>query len=199
MDPQDYFVAFSGLSKSYCIGTVDIVNSTRTCAELPTIKVCKYYEIFLNSMSKVLRRFGGFSVKNVGDSLLYFFPESSKPNRKCGFIQCLECSLAMIQVRKDLNKILNEEKLPEVNYRVSADYGIALIMKNDNADSFDLFGPPVNMCCKINILAPSNGIVIGGDLYQVVKHFEDYRFAAAGECPIGLKMSYPVYSVAVKC
>ena len=58
MDTADYMVAFSGLSKNYCIGIVDMVESTKISAEMNEIEWCKYYEIFLNSMAKILPRFG---------------------------------------------------------------------------------------------------------------------------------------------
>jgi len=53
---------------------VNAVNSTSTTAKLVNGKLCKYYSIFLNAMSLIIKEFGGEVVKNVGDSLLYYFP-----------------------------------------------------------------------------------------------------------------------------
>ena len=53
MNPSDYMVAFSGLAKSYCIGVVDMVNSTRISAQMNEIEWCQYYEIFLNSIHSI--------------------------------------------------------------------------------------------------------------------------------------------------
>ena len=100
----DYLVAFSGNTENYCVGLVDMVNSTKMAAILGNGKISQYYEVFLNSMSKILSRFGGFVIKNVGDCLVYYFPESSKPNRKFGFMSCLECSLAMIEYHDTICK-----------------------------------------------------------------------------------------------
>ena len=91
MKIQDYVVGFSGRTSSYCVGTVDIIDSTKISARLSLEKSAKYYEIFLNTMARVLNRFGGMIVKNVGDSLLFYFPESSK-GRRYGFMTCLEGS-----------------------------------------------------------------------------------------------------------
>ena len=66
MQFSDYMVAFSGLSKSYCVSVVDMVNSTKISAEMNEISWSKYYEIFLNSMARILPRFGGFVIKNQG-------------------------------------------------------------------------------------------------------------------------------------
>lgn len=198
MSTSDYMVAFSGLAKSYCIGIVDMANSTKISASLNEREWCRYYEIFLNSIAKILPRFGGVVIKNQGDSLLYYFPESSKSQRKYGFISCLECSLAMIEAHDSICKILANETLPCLNYRVSADYGKTVIMNSNNSSSPDLIGPPVNMCSKINHRAENNGFVIGGDLYQVVKDLQDYNFRHETGFSIGLKYAYPIYSVSRK-
>jgi class 3 adenylate cyclase len=190
---SDYMVAFSGLSKSYCVGIVDMVNSTKISAEMNEIAWCKYYELFLNSMAKILPRFGGAVIKNQGDSLLYYFPESSKAT-KYGFMSCIECSLSMIDEHDVICENLKKEGLPCLNYRVSADYGRVVIMKSNNSSSPDLIGPPVNMCAKINHAATTNGAVLGGDLYCMVKEFGDYKFKEIKGFSLGFKYSYPVYS-----
>ena len=195
MSAADYLVAFSGKTESYCIGMVDMVNSTKMAATLGNARISGYYQIFLNSMSKILSRFGGFVVKNVGDCLVYYFPESSKTNRKFGFMSCLECNLAMIEHHEEICKVLSQNNLPCVDYRVSSDYGNVVIMKSNNSTSLDMIGPPVNICCKINRAAATNGIVIGGDLHSMVKQFGDYRFKEIEGFSLGFKHTYPAYSV----
>jgi len=195
MSTSDYIVAFSGLTKSYCIGLVDMTDSTKISANMNEREWCRYYEIFLNSIAIILPKFGGVVIKNQGDSLLYYFPESSNPQRKYGFLSCLECSLAIIDAHDLICSKLELENLPCLNYRVSADYGKVAIMNTNNSSMPDLIGPPVNMCSKINHRAENNGVVIGGDLYQVVKNLQDYRFRPETGFSIGLKYAYPIYSV----
>ena len=69
-----YVVNFLETSQSYCVGLVDIVNSTKISASLTQYKLSKYYEVFLNSMAQIVEKFGGFVIKNIGDSLLFIFP-----------------------------------------------------------------------------------------------------------------------------
>jgi len=195
MNTSDYMVAFSGRSENYCVGLVDMVNSTKIAATLGNGRISQYYSIFLNSMSKILSRFGGFVIKNVGDCLVYYFPESSKANRKFGFMSCLECSIAMIEYHDAICKKLKDEGLPCVDYRISADYGSVVLMKSNNSASIDMIGPPVNMCSKINHGAATNGAVIGGDLYSMVKKFDDYKFNEVKGFSLGFKHSYPVYQL----
>ena len=190
---SDYLVEFSANTKSYCVGLVDMVDSTKISAKIGPARVSRYYQIFLNSMSKILSRFGGFVIKNVGDSLFYYFPESSK-NSKYGFMSCLEASLAMIESHDIICEKLRSEGLPCLDYRVSADYGSVIIMKSNTSDSLDMIGPPVNMCSKINRTAKKNGIAVGGDLYQMVKKL-DYTFKPISGFSLGFKVDYPVYSV----
>ena len=194
MNNADYLVAFSGLSKSYCVGLVDMVNSTKISSKMNEIDWCRYYEIFLNSMARILPKFGGKVIKNQGDSLLYYFPETSK-STKSSFSDCIKSSLSMIEERNTICKELSKKRLPMLDFRISLDYGRVVLMTTTESSSYDLIGPPVNMCAKINRLAPNNGIVIGGDLYQNVKAFSNYRFPQKQGFSIGLKYSYPVYGV----
>ena len=184
-----YVVDFSGESKNYCVGFVDIVNSTKISFTLRQEKMSKYYEIFLNSMANIVERFGGFVIKNIGDSLLYYFPESSS------FLSCIECSLTMIDSHELINTKVKNEDLPPLNYRVSADYGKVTIIKSDFSSANDIVGIPVNICSKINGSASQNGVVIGSDLYQLVKNSDDYRYNEIKAYSVGLKQSYPIYSV----
>jgi class 3 adenylate cyclase len=194
---SDYMVAFSGQTQSYCIGVVDMINSTKISAHLNSEKISTYYEIFLNSMSKTLSSFGGIVIKNIGDSLFYYFPESANKNN-FEFTGCLESCLAMIKNHKSICDKLESEKLPPVNYRISADYGSVILMTTNHSTLCDMIGPSVNICTKINRIASPNGVVIGGDLYHMTKNFKEYSFKEKGEMPIGLKQTYPVYTFSRK-
>ncbi len=192
---SNYIVDFSGEPKQYCVGFVDIANSTQISVKLTQEKMSKYYEIFLNSMANIVEKFGGFVIKNIGDSLLYYFPESTNSSSRFGPLSCIECSLTMIDSRELINTKVKNEDLPPLNYRVSADYGKITIIKSDNSSAVDVVGIPVNICSKINPSASINGAVIGSDLYQLVKDFNDYSYNQIKAYSIGLKQLYPIYSV----
>ncbi len=197
MKVQDYMVAFSGRTSSYCVGIVDMVDSTKTSSRLSVEKTSKYYEIFLNTMARVLNRFGGMIIKNIGDSLMFYFPESSK-GRRYGYMTCLEGCLAMIEAHDFVSECAIKEQLPTINYRISCDFGPVLIMKQNEFNELDMIGPPMNMCVKINHFALKNEFVIGGDLYEVVKKLPDYSFTSKGDCNLDFKYRYSVYSVCRK-
>ena len=191
----DNEISFNGGYKNYCICIVDIVNSSKITAPLSKEKVCKYYSIFLNSMAIIAKEFGGKVVKNVGDSLLYYFPETSDSSDKHGFVDPLECSMAMIEAHGVINQKMREEGLPPVNYRISADYGSVVTAKTITSANEDVFGATVNMCAKINHSAIPNSMVIGGDLFEIVKSFDGYKFEPVAVYSSGFKFEYTVYSV----
>src|SRR5574340_834521 len=75
-------ICFSS-SKNYCICFVDIVGSTEEVSRIyDAEKIRKYYSIFLNSMAIIVRNFGAKIVKNVGDSIIFYFPESLDSTNK---------------------------------------------------------------------------------------------------------------------
>ena len=195
---QDYMVAFSGQTKNFCVGLVDIVNSTKISANLHEREWCKYYVVFLNSMAKILKKFGAVPLKNGGDSILYYFPQSTDLKNKNGFLGCLECNLAMVEAHQLISESVEMQGLPSLDYRISSDYGKVVIMEPNSLSPIDIIGPPVNMCAKINHTATKNGIVIGGDLYEMVKNLDYYRYKQTDGFSIGLKYSYPTYSVTRK-
>ena len=197
MKIQDYIVGFSGQISSYCVGIVDMVDSTIISSKLSLQKSAKYYEIFLNTMARVLNRFGGMIVKNGGDSLLFYFPESSK-GRRYGFMTCLEGCLAMTDAHDFVNMCAKKENLPPINYRISCDYGPIMIMDKNESHGMDMIGPSLNMCSKINHFASKNEFVIGGDLYESVKKLPDYEFTSKGAFDTGLKSDYSIYTITRK-
>ena len=95
-EEDEGFTATVGKPTYFCVGIVDIVNSTKTVARLPANKSSRYYEIFLNNMAKVVRQHKGKVLKTMGDSLLFYFPDTCFSERKYGFLSALECGLSMI-------------------------------------------------------------------------------------------------------
>ncbi len=193
-EKNPFAVAISETTKNFCVGIVDIANSTKITAKLPPNKAASYYEFFLNHMATILNKFGVTLIKNIGDSLLFCFPESSDPKKTHGLSTFLECILTMAETHDFLQEKYQSEGLPAIDYRISADYGSMSIMKS-NLSSVDLIGTPVNICSKINSQAPVNGIVIGGDLNGMVKDFDEYYSKESESFSVGLKNSYPIYSL----
>ena len=187
-----------------CIGFVDMVDSTKVTAEISDRqKIRQYYSILINTMAILVKNYGAKIVKNAGDALIFYFPDSSDPANEAAFRDILECFTTMILARDVINtKLHSEENLPSVSYRISADYGRVEVATSTSSKGEDLFGSTMNICAKINSMAEPNGIVIGGDLYQIVKSFsfiiDKYQFRELeGGYSIGFGNRYPLYTAAL--
>jgi two-component system response regulator ChvI len=194
-------ISFSGQTQNFCVCFVDMVGSTKITAETNnTEKVRKYYSIFINTMAVIARNFDAKIIKNTGDCLITYFPKTSDSTNKSAFKDVIECGLTMIEASPIINAKLKQEGLLSISYRISADYGAVEVAKSITSQNYDFFGSTVNLCAKINSKAPPNGMVIGGDLYQIVKKSYDYyRFEELGGYSIvSFKHPYPIYSVISK-
>ena len=194
---QEEFMVAVGKPTYFCVGIVDIVDSTKIVARLSPSKTSRYYEIFLNCMAKVVHQYNGQILKTMGDSLLFYFPETSYSERKFGFLSAIECGFEMMATHEKLKTLLAEEMLPQIDFRISFDYGNVTMMRNIKGD-IDLVGPTINTCSKINGLCPVNGMVIGGDLHEKSKSFKEYNFKNSGSFSIDLKHPYPVFTLCRK-
>ncbi len=172
-----------------------MVNSTKISAYLTKKQLSDYYGTFLNSMAKIVENYDGRVIKNIGDSLLYYFPLSENCSDLDKVSNCIDCGIAMINSQKMISQKLVLNGLPSLSYRVSADYGNVIIMNASNSIEIDLIGPAVNMCSKINHNAKNNEFVIGGDFHEVVKKIHRFHFQEVHQYDLGLKRGYPVYKV----
>jgi CheY-like chemotaxis protein/class 3 adenylate cyclase len=192
-------ICFLAHSENYCVCFVDMVNSTKITAEISDRqKVRQYYSIFINTMAVLAKNYGAKIIKNAGDALIFYFPETSDPTNELVFNRAFECFTTMILAHDIINAKLHSENLPSVSYRISADYGRVEVATSTSSKSEDLFGSTMNICAKINSIAKPNGIVIGGDLHQLVTSFSfsnEYEFREVRGYSVGFKSAYPVYAV----
>jgi class 3 adenylate cyclase len=188
-----------------CIGFIDMMNSTKVASRLSESQISKYYSVFLNSMSTIIKNFGGKIVKNAGDDLIFYFPP--KPGSeslafKHNARNALDCGSMMIDAHRAINSRLHEDKLHPINYRISLDYGPVQVANSKSSKSQDLFGSTMNICAKINSKANSNNMVIGEGLYNHLNKGIDRHFIIkeAGEIDLGLayKDKYAIYHVESK-
>ncbi len=193
-EQEEAFTVTVGKPTYFCVGIVDIVDSTKTVARLPANKSSRYYEIFLNNMAKVVRQYNGQVLKTMGDSLLFYFPDTSFSERKFGFLSSLECGLSLMDQHEKLKKLLSDEMLPQIDFRISFDYGNVTMMRNTDW-AIDLVGPTINTCAKINGICPVNGMIIGSDLYEKTRSFREYKFKNIGSYSADLKHQYPVFTM----
>ncbi|MFB5636667.1 MAG: adenylate/guanylate cyclase domain-containing protein [Nitrosopumilus sp.] len=190
-DHENNMISFEEVSQNYCVGIVDVVNSTKTIARLSKEQSCTFYSVFLNSVGYIIESNGGKVVKNMGDGILFYFPKSAISDNNVP----IQCGKKILEAVDMINNIFKKRKIPAIQYRVSLDYGPIMIAKYATSSCRDIFGPTVNLCAKINHLAKPNQLVIGGDLYQLVKKSKNYKFSDVSVFGSALKHDYSVYSV----
>lgn len=171
---------FSEGTEKYVVGLIDIVNSTSICSNLSDREVSEFYQIFINSMNEVVKKFGGIVPKNIGDSVLFYFP-IDVTDEKAILEECLQCCIALRSEHKFIATKLEERNLPSLDYRISSTYGTGRTAKSSTSTVDDIFGTTVNKCAKLNHSAKTNGIIIGRNFYKVVKDFKKYTFKEMDE------------------
>jgi class 3 adenylate cyclase len=183
-------------SESCAIMIVDMVNSTRTACQLgDSCKLRLFYEIFINTMSDIVRSLDGRVIKNGGDSIICYFPSTKECTDESCLLPVLTCGLEMLDARISLNHGLQSLGLPAVSYRISADYGTHEVAKDIKSNTIDLFGPTMSLCAKINSLSPANSLVIGEDLYKLAKSFSGLAIRRYSEYRLDEEKGYVLYVV----
>lgn len=153
-------INFKKHHKHTVVGILDVVHSTEATFSLSGEAIDEFYSIFLSSVSSVIHDNGGKVLKNIGDGVLWYFPEV-KENECTTFEQVALCGRALLCSRDDINKKLNEHGLPSVSFRISMSFGLVSAMSDDRGEVVDLFGATINTCSKMNKYAPENGFVVG--------------------------------------
>jgi len=191
---EDILLKFSQHTQNDCVGVIDMKDSTKISAKLSDEDVTKLYEIFLNFMAKIVRNYNGEVVKNIGDALMFRFPNTDL-NDDLVMKNILECCLNMIESRGELKKQLEAEKMPELNYKISISYGSVKVAQSTTSTISDIFGPTVNRCFKINSLCPENSLIIDDNLYKTLKNFDEYTISQLSETEINKKYGYTIFQV----
>ncbi len=187
-------IFFSEKSCMCCVGFVDMVDSTRITAGLTMRQMSKYYSLFINWVSGIIRGYSGKVVKNTGDGLLFYFtslgdcPIETVRN-------CLNSAITLSILHRNVNTKFISELLPEINYRISLDYGKVSLAQTVDSTTFDIFSTTVNLCAKINKVADPNKVIIGGDLYRIARNVSGYDFHEVKETISIWNRPYPLYTV----
>jgi adenylate cyclase len=147
-------------------------------------------------MSLIVKDFGGFILKYVGDAVLAFFLVSSRQSQpKVACISALNCARCMLQVAHEgINPILNRYGCPVMNVRIGIDTGenaiiqsgwdihpditnVEKIGNNNNISKerllikkpvYDVLGYSTSITVKMTALANPNHMVIGQLVYDVL-------------------------------
>jgi len=126
-------------------------------------------------MSNVVEQNGGIVVKTLGDAVLYYFARHDDGDMD--YIQrTIACNFDLIQSRERMNDLLNREHLPNISFRISAEYGKVIVATSSVSSVNEIFGKATAMCSMINHGAETNGLVIGEDMFMEARSFTQYQY-----------------------
>jgi class 3 adenylate cyclase len=184
---------FAGSKINLVILYVDIVESTRLSMTLPVDRLATIVQAFAQEMSLMVRAYGGYVLKYVGDAIIAFFHANSDgTDMRMPCINAIGCAQSMVKiVQAGINPILDEYFYPEISVRIGIDVGENAVIQsgwdihhvNDYicSDSqsrheqrkqeikishYDILSYTMNIATKMTALARPNGIVIGQLVYE---------------------------------
>jgi len=194
-------IRFSGDSIKSCVCFIDLVDSTKNTITMDNLEHVRiYYSKFINSISKIVKSYGGRVIKNIGDCLLLHFPKTSDNKNEESFREAIECALKILDTRYSINQELSKQQLPPFSYRISMDFGVLDLALVGDYSQVDLFGSTINFCSKINSSSSiPNEIIIGDNFYRILNSFSsittNYSFINNGECKITETFGYSTYGI----
>jgi len=146
---------------------VDIVGSTAMTLEMPVDKLAIIISSFAQELAYVVKQYGGFVLKFIGDAVLAYF--IAEKNALLASDNAVNCARSMITViKRGINPILNQYDYPELMVKIGLDFGKNIVVRyggDPQKSHVDLMGPAMNMASKIQSLAPPNHIMVGDDVY----------------------------------
>jgi class 3 adenylate cyclase len=196
-------VRFSGDSIKSCVGFIDLVDSTKNTMTMDNLEHIRiYYSKFINSISEIVKSYGGKVIKNIGDCLLFYFSKTGDFKDMEAFKETMDCGFKILDERYIVNQELSKEHLPPFNYRITIDYGVLDLAFSGDYSQMDLFGSTINLCSKINsssLLSIPNEIIIGDNFYRILKSFStimnNYNFINNGKYRITENNRYSTYNI----
>jgi adenylate cyclase len=133
-DTQNVLSKFAGSKIKFVILNVDLVGSTKLSMTLPLDRLTKLIQTFNQEMSLIVKEFGGFVLKYVGDAVLAFFVVVSSGHQSQPKVECtsaINCARCMLQVADNgINPILDKYNCPAMNLRIGIDIGENAIIQS---------------------------------------------------------------------
>jgi adenylate cyclase len=205
-ETQNVLSEFASLKMKFVILNVDLVGSTKLSMTLPLDRLTKMIQTFNQEISLIVKEFGGFVLKYVGDAVLAFFVVSDHQSKaKAVCTRAINCARCMLRVAENgINPILNQYNCPAMNMRIGIDIGENAIIqsgwdihsqmidvKEDNSDNnitkkeqqisikkpvYDILGYSISIAVKMTTLANPNHMVIGQLVYDVLDDPQKFLF-----------------------
>ena len=168
-DSQAFLFNHVNSKMSFVIMYADLVGSTKMSMTLPVDKMVTIIRAFTYEMTSIVRSYGGFVLKYVGDAVIAFFPAGYNKLLACD--KAVQCGNSMITVIKNgINPILNQYDYPELCVKIGIDEGENVIVQygHDKSSLIDILGYSMSITAKLTALTNPNKITIDEDVYDIL-------------------------------
>jgi class 3 adenylate cyclase/tetratricopeptide (TPR) repeat protein len=137
----------------------DVVGSTKYFKAHGDIKgremLRKHHRIAI----AIVEDYGGSLIKEVGDSVMVYFPDA---------LNALKASIKMQHQFNSYNK--NNESQNEIHIRVGIHFGKVIVEEKD------IYGDVVNVAAKLTNLANGDQVFISREVYELTKNMSSAKF-----------------------
>jgi adenylate cyclase len=133
VETQNVLKKYAKDKTTFVVLHVDLVGSTKLAMRLPLDRLTMMIQAFNQEMSIIVKAFGGYILKYVGDAVLAFFVvvSGAKSEAKAACINAVNCAKYMLKIAHEvLNPILNQYGCPEMNLRIGVDIGENAIIQS---------------------------------------------------------------------
>jgi adenylate cyclase len=132
VETQNVLEKFAKYKTTFVVLHIDLVGSTKLAMRLPLDTLTMMIQAFNQEMSIIVKSFGGYILKYVGDAVLAFFVlPVDKSEAKVACINAVNCANYMLQItREAINPILKQYNCPEINLRIGIDIGENAIIQS---------------------------------------------------------------------
>ena len=168
-DSQAFLFNHVNSKISLVIMYADLVGSTNMSMTLPVDKMVTIVRAFTYEMTCIVRSYGGYVLKYVGDAIIAFFPSGYNKLLACD--KTVQCANSMITViRKGINPILKQYDYPELSVKIGIDEGENVIVQygHDRSSFIDILGYCMSITSKLTSLTNPDKITIGKDVYDIL-------------------------------
>ena len=175
----------------FLLGLVNIVDITAIPDNINEAgKRTEILNLLIKCVSEMVESHNGKLLQARGDNLLTYFPKTSDGRNAEPLLEPLECFFGIIFS----HRTRNIKGLPELSYKVGAEYmNFPTYKSKQNSLCFDRVGP-INSLERMTKLAPSNRVVIGANLCQIMSKFprncSHYNFEEVQDINRSKKESY---------
>jgi class 3 adenylate cyclase len=134
--------------------------------------ILKILNLFFTEMIRIAEEYGGTVEKNTGDGLMAYFEDGGGNPAEAGSKRAVACALTMMAANYHLIKpILEATPVPEIQFRVSIDYGTVTVARLGAPKRFNAnvaIGAAANFACKMLSFAEPGDIVIGATVRNLL-------------------------------